>query len=154
LLVFLAYLRNAFRPVQDFAKYTGRLAKAAAAGERVLDLLAQAPEVHDLPGAVPAPPLRGAVRFEGVGFAYEPGRPVLEGVELEVRPGQRVALVGPSGIGKSTVVSLLLRFYDPTEGRVLVDGRDVREYTLASLRRQVSVVLQDTVLFAASVREN
>jgi ATP-binding cassette subfamily B protein len=154
LLIFLAYMRNTLKPVQEFARVSGRLAKATAAAERVLDLLDQTPEVRDLPGAVQAPPLRGAVRFEQVSFAYHPGRPVLEGVDYEIAAGQRVALVGPSGIGKSTLVHLLLRFYDPSAGRVLIDGRDVREYTLASLRSQVSVVLQDTVLFAASVRDN
>jgi ATP-binding cassette subfamily B protein len=103
---------------------------------------------------VPAPPFRGAVHFEDVSFAYEPGRPVLDRVTFEVQPGQRVALVGSSGIGKSTAVSLLLRLYDPAGGRVLIDGRDIRAYTLASLRSQISVVLQDTLLFAASARDN
>ncbi len=154
LLVFMAYLRNALRSVQDFAKHTSRLAKAAVAGERVLDVLERTPEVRDLPGAVPAPPFRGAIRFEKVCFAYEPGKPVLQNIDFEVHPGQHVALVGPSGIGKSTLVSLLLRLYDPTKGRVLIDGHDIRDYTLASLRRQISVVLQDTLLFAASAREN
>ena len=154
LLVFLAYLKKAFHPLQDFAKYTGRLAKAAAAGERVLDLLERTPEVRDLPGAVPAPPFRGAVRFERVSFAYEAGQRVLDQIDFEAHPGQRIALVGPSGIGKSTLVSLILRLYDPLEGRVLIDGRDVRDYTLASLRAQTSMVLQDPVLFAASIRDN
>lgn len=154
LVVFLTYLRTAFRPMRDFAKYTGRLAKASAAGERVLDLLDQVPDVRDLPGAVPAPPLRGAVRFEGVSFAYEPGRPALDQIDCEVDPGQHVALMGPSGSGKTSFVSLILRLYDPTAGRVLIDGRDIREYTLASLRPQMSVVLQDSLLFAASIRDN
>jgi ATP-binding cassette subfamily B protein len=154
LLVFMTYLKNALRPVQDFAKYTGRLAKATAAGERVLDLLRQEPEVRDLPGAVPAPPLRGAVRFDGLHFAYEPGRPVLDGIDFEVEAGRRVAVVGESGAGKSTLVRLLLRLHDPTKGRVLIDGQDVRTFTLASLRAQVSVVLQEAVLFAASARDN
>jgi ATP-binding cassette subfamily B protein len=154
LVVFLAYLKNAFRPVKDFVKYTGRLAKASAAGERVLDLLDRVPDVRDLPGAVPAPALRGAVRFEGISFAYEPGRPALEQVDCDVQPGQHVALVGPSGSGKSTFVSLILRLYDPTAGRVLIDGRDIRDYTLASLRAQTSVVLQDSLLFAATIRDN
>ncbi|OLC07095.1 MAG: protein tyrosine phosphatase [Gemmatimonadetes bacterium 13_1_40CM_70_11] len=154
LIVFLAYLKNAFRPVKDFAKYTGRIAKASAAGERVLDLLDRTPDVRDLPGAVPAPPLRGAVRFEGVSFAYEPGRPALEHIDCELQPGQHVALVGPSGSGKSTFVSLILRLYDPTAGRVLIDGRDIREYTLASLRTQMGVVLQDSLLFATTIRDN
>ncbi|HYT84705.1 MAG TPA: ABC transporter ATP-binding protein [Gemmatimonadales bacterium] len=154
LIVFLAYLKNAFRPVKDFVKYAGRLAKASAAGERVLDVLDRTPDVRDLPGAVPAPALRGAVRFEGVSFAYEPGRPALEQIDCAVEPGQFVALVGPSGSGKSTLVSLILRLYDPTAGRVLIDERDIRDYTLASLRVQMSVVLQDSLLFAATIREN
>jgi ATP-binding cassette subfamily B protein len=154
LLVFLAYLKSATKPMQESARYTARLAKATAAGERVLDLLERTPEVRDLPGAVAAPPFQGSVRFDGVRFAYEPGQRVLEDINFEVGPGRRVALVGPSGIGKSTLVNLLLRLYDPQDGRVLIDGRDVREYTLASLRSQISVVLQDTLLFAASVREN
>ena len=154
LVVFLTYLRNAFRPAKDFAKYTGRLAKASAAGERVVDLLDRIPDVRDMPGAVAAPPLRGAVCFEGVSFAYEPGRLALEAIDCTVEPGQHVALVGPSGSGKSTFASLILRLYDPTAGRVLIDGRDVREYTLASLRTQISVVLQDSILFAGTIRDN
>jgi ATP-binding cassette subfamily B protein len=154
LLVFLAYLRNAAKPMQEFAKYTGRIAKATGAGDRVLDLLDRKPEVFDLPGAVVAPPFRGAVRFEGVCFAYEPGRRVLERVDFDVAPGSRVALVGPSGVGKSTLTSLLLRLYDPHEGRILIDKRDIRDYTVASLRLQISLVPQETLLFAASVRDN
>ena len=154
LLVFLTYLKRAFNPLQDLAKYTGRMAKAAAAGERVLDILGRIPEVRDLPGATPAPAFRGEVRFEGVDFAYEPGRRVLEGIEFDATSGAHVALVGPSGIGKSTLVNLILRLYDPERGRVTIDGRDIREYTLDSVRAQVSVVLQDSLLFAASVRDN
>jgi ATP-binding cassette subfamily B protein len=154
LLVFLAYLRAATKPLQEFAKYTGRLAKATAAGERVLDLLDRNPEIHDLPGAVVATPFEGAIQFEAVTFGYVKNRLVLEDVSFEVKPGQQVALVGPSGIGKSTILSLMLRLYDPKRGRVLIDGRDVRDYTLASLRSQIGIVLQDSVLFAASVREN
>ena len=154
LVVFLAYLRNAFRPAKDFAKYTGRLAKASAAGDRVVDLLDRIPDVRDLPGAVAAPPLRGHVQFEGVDFAYDPGKLALEAIDCTVEPGQHVALVGPSGSGKSTFASLIMRLYDPTTGRVLIDGRDIREYTLASLRTQISVVLQDSILFAGTIRDN
>jgi ATP-binding cassette subfamily B protein len=154
LLVFLAYLKSAYRPVQDFAKYTGRLAKATAAGERVIDLLERVPDVRDLPDAVRAPAFQGAVTFESVGFDYEQGRPALEGIELKAQPRQRVVVVGPSGSGKSTLVSLILRLYDPQRGRVLIDGRDIRHFTLESLRSQTSVVLQDNILFAVSVRDN
>jgi ATP-binding cassette, subfamily B, bacterial len=154
LLVFLAYLKSAYRPVQDFAKYTGRLAKATAAGERVIDLLERVPDVCDLPDAARAPAFRGGVRFENVSFAYEAGHPALEGIEIESRPGQRVVIVGPSGSGKSTLVGLILRLYDPQSGRVLIDGQDIRRFTLESLRSQISVVLQDNILFAVTVRDN
>jgi len=154
LVVLLAYLKSAFKPVQDFAKYIGRLAKASAAGERVLDLLERVPEVRDRPDAVAAARLSGEVRFERVTFAYDGRKAVLKDITFQADPGQHIALVGPSGIGKSTLVSLILRLYDPRHGRVVIDGRDIREYTLKSLRAQVSVVLQDTFLFAASVRDN
>ncbi len=119
LLVFLAYLKSAYRPIQDFTKYTGRLAKASAAGERVIDLLDRVPEIRDLPEAKAAPKFQGAVTFENVSFAYEAGHKVLDGVSLHVKPGQRVVLVGASGCGKSTLVSLILRLYDPQQGKVL-----------------------------------
>ena len=153
-LVFLTYLKSAFRPVQNFAKYTGRLAQAAASGDRVLDVLDETPDVRDLPGAASAPTFQGAVSLERVSFAYESGHTLLQDIQLEVRPGQQVALVGASGSGKSTLVSLLLRLYDPIAGQVMIDGRDIREYTLASLRSQISVVLQDSLLFASTVWEN
>lgn len=153
-VVFLTYLKSASRPVRNFAKYTARLAKASAAAERVLEILEQEPDVRDLPGAQVAPPFEGAVRFEDAAFAYGPGEPVLRHVDLDVRPGERVAVVGASGAGKSTLVGAILRLYDPCEGRVLIDGRELRSFTLSSVRKQVSIVLQDTVLFAASVGDN
>lgn len=153
-LVFTTYLKNAFKPVQNFAKYTGRLAKASASGERILNVLEQTPEVTDLPHAQSAAVFQGAVRLENLHFAYEPGHEVLQGITLSVQPGRQVAVVGPSGSGKSTLMSLLLRLYDPTSGRVLIDGKDIRDYTLDSLRPQISVVLQDSLLFAATIREN
>lgn len=153
-LVFLTYLKNAFKPVQNFAKYTGRLAKAAASGERILDVLEEQPEVRDLPHAIPAPAFQGFIKFDRVSFAYEANQPLLQDITLEIQPGQQVAIVGTSGSGKSTLMSLLLRLYDPIAGRVMIDGRDIRDYTLKSLRPQVSVVLQDSLLFAATIREN
>jgi ATP-binding cassette subfamily B protein len=154
LLVFITYLRSAFRPVRNFAKYAARVAKASAAAERVIEVMDVEPDVRDLPHAVEAPALKGALRFEGVSFAYEPGRPVLHDVDFQIEPGSKVAVVGPSGSGKSTMVGLLLRLHDPAAGRVLVDGHDVRDFTLASLRAQMSTVLEDTWLFAATVRDN
>jgi ATP-binding cassette subfamily B protein len=120
----------------------------------VIHLLEQVSDVRDRPGAVPAPRFRGSIAFEGVDFEYEPGRRVLGGIDFRVEPGQHVALVGPSGIGKSTLASLILRLYDPTRGRIRIDGRDIREFRLASWRAQIGVVLQDTLLFAASIGEN
>lgn len=154
LIVFLAYLKNAFKPVRDFAKFSGRLAKATAAGERVVDLLEEVPDVRDAPGAEPAPAFVGSIRFDNVGFNYADQANVLDGIDLAIEPGQIVALVGSSGAGKSTVASLLMRLYDPTAGRILIDGRDIREYTIESLRGQISIVLQDSLLFSDSVREN
>jgi ATP-binding cassette subfamily B protein len=154
LLIFLAYLKRSYNPLQDLAKYTGRLAKAAAAGERVLDILNRTPEVCDLPGAVPAPPFRGEISFEKLSFTYEAGHPVLRDVDFRAVAGEQIAIVGPSGIGKSTLLNLVLRLYDPHSGRVLIDGQELRSLTLASLRSQISVVLQDGLLFAATVRDN
>ena len=154
LVVFLLYLRTAFKPMRDMAKYTARLASAAAAGERVVGVLDTEPEIVDRPGALAAPPLAGDVRFAGVSLEYEPGTHAVREVDFELPAGRTLALVGPSGGGKSTIANLLLRLYEPGAGRVLVDGRDVRDYTLESLRRQVAVVLQESVLFAVSAREN
>ena len=154
LLVFMTYLKVAFKPMRQLAKYTGQIAKATASGERIIDILDTVPQVRDDRGAVLAPVFRGAVQFENVTFGYNEEHGILRGLDFQVQPGQQVALVGPSGGGKSTLVSLLMRFYDPLEGRILIDGHDLREYTLDSLRSQFSIVLQESVLFATSVREN
>jgi ATP-binding cassette subfamily B protein len=154
LLVFLAYLKSTYRPVQDFAKYTARLGKASAAGERVIDLLERVPEVRDLPGAVRAPAFAGAVTFESVSFGYEHGQETLQDINFEVKAGQHIALVGPSGGGKTTLLSMVLRLYEPQHGTVKIDGVDIKGFTVESLRSQISVVLQDNVLFATSIREN
>jgi ATP-binding cassette subfamily B protein len=154
LLVFVNYLRIAFKPMRQLAKYTGQIAKATASGERVLDVLDIVPDIRDARGAIEAPPLKGTVQFKNVSFAYEQNKSILKDLNFVVYSGQHVALVGPSGGGKSTLVSLLLRLYDPLEGQVLIDGHDVREYKLHSLRQQISVVLQDSILFAASVKDN
>ena len=152
--LFLFYLKRGFQPLQDFAKYTGRLAKAAAAGERIVELLDQTSDIQDSPDAVEAPRLVGNVSFSQVTFGYAAKSPIFQDLSFSIAAGQRVALVGDSGAGKSSVLNLLLRFYDPQAGRIEIGGSDIRAWTLASLRRQIGVVLQDTILFAANVSEN
>jgi len=154
LVVFLTYLKTAFKPMRDVAKYTGRIAKAAASGERIVDVLEVEPDIVDAMGARRARPFRGHVQLVDVWLSYEPGHPVLRGLSMNVLPGERIGIVGPSGSGKSSVVTLLSRLRDPDQGVVRMDGRDLRTLTLDSVRRQVAVVLQDSVLFAASVRDN
>ncbi|MBE3574922.1 MAG: ABC transporter ATP-binding protein [Firmicutes bacterium] len=154
LLAFFAYLGYLGGTVASVGRYLPGLARALAASDRIFAVLAETPTVTDRPGAQPLPPVRGEIRFCHVRFSYTPGQPVLEDVNLEVKPGQVVALVGPSGAGKTSLANLVLRLYDPDEGQVLVDGHDLRQVQIASLRRQVGVVPQETVLFAMSVREN
>ncbi|MEM8675987.1 MAG: ABC transporter ATP-binding protein [Cyanobacteria bacterium P01_G01_bin.67] len=154
LLVFITYLKVAFKPMRQLAKYTGQIAKAIASGERIIDLLEIVPEVRDDKWALTAHSFRGMVELRNVSFAYEQQADTIKNISLKVLPAQKVALVGASGGGKSTLVSLLLRLYDPTQGQILIDGHDIREYTLDSLRKQISIVLQDSILFAASIREN
>ncbi|MDJ0718435.1 MAG: ABC transporter ATP-binding protein [Prochloraceae cyanobacterium] len=154
LLVFMTYLRLTFKPMRQIAKYIGQIAKAIASGERILDLLEVVPEIRDLRGAIEAPSFEGGLRFNNVTFAYQQSNIILRNITFEAKPKQRVALVGASGGGKSTMVSLLLRLYDPLEGQILIDGRDLREYKIDSLRQQISIVLQDSVLFSTNIREN
>lgn len=154
LVVFVTYLKTAFKPMRDVAKYTGRIATAAASGERIVDVLETESDIVDRSSARPAAPFRGDVCFDGVWLSYEPGHPVLCGLDLSVPAGERVAVVGASGAGKSTLVSLLTRLRDPDHGRVLIDGQDLRDLTLESVRAQVAIVLQDSVLFAGSIRDN
>lgn len=154
LLLFLAYLKYAYRPIQDFAKYSARLSKAGASAARVFELLESTPEVQDRLGAIPAPPFQGRLEFDQVSFVYEDAKPVLRRVQLDIPAGRHVALVGPSGSGKSTLASLILRLYDPSSGQVRIDGCALDRFTVDSLRQQISVVLQDNLLFATSVREN
>ena len=130
------------------------LQRAAAAGQRVFEILDSESEIADAPDAVPLPHVEGRVEFDQVTFRYASGEPVLRDVTLSVRPGEVIALVGPSGAGKTSLVSLITRFYDPTDGAIRVDGRDVRSVTLASLRGQIGIVPQETILFGGTVHEN
>src|SRR5258708_7052416 len=154
LIVFVSYLRAAYRPLRRRSKSVQRPAKALAATERIVDILDTEPGLADAPDAVEAPHVRGAVSLEQVDFGYLPGRPVLHNVSFEVSPGRRIAIVGPTGSGKSTLMSLIPRMFDTAGGRVLLDGRDLRGYTLKSLRAQISVVQQEAILFGLSVADN
>lgn len=154
LIVFIGYVRIYARPLQRLSRIIERMTRATAAGERVLEIFDTETKVKDHPGAVIAPRLRGDITFERVSVAYRKGRPVLHDINLQINAGERVAIVGPTGAGKSTLVSLIPRFYDPTQGRVWIDGRDIREYTLDSLRKRISVVFQEPLLFATTIAEN
>jgi ATP-binding cassette subfamily B protein len=141
-------------PLRMLGMWIGQAQRAVAAGERIFEILDEPEEVADDPDARPLPPGAGSVTFDGVTFGYEPGRPVLEDVTLEVAAGRTVALIGRTGAGKTTLAALVPRFYDVAEGRVLVDGMDVREIERRSLRREVGVISQDPFLFSASIRDN
>ena len=154
LVVFVAYLREIHAAFEKFSLLFLGLARSMVSGERLMALVGRDIVVKDEPGAVPAPPLRGAIEFRNVSFGYRDGLDVLRDLSFTVEPGQMVALAGPSGAGKSTLLGLLLRFHDPDRGQVLVDGVDVRRYTLASLREQITVLLQDAKLFRQSVADN
>ena len=154
LLIFVAYLKDFYSPVRALSKLAGSIGRARVRAEKLGQVLDEPESVADGPDARPAPPLQGNVRFEHVSFSYLPDREVLTDVDFEVQPGQVVAIVGPTGAGKSTIAALMPRLYDPTEGRILVDGADIRELQLASYRPQISLVLQSALLFRATVREN
>jgi ABC-type multidrug transport system fused ATPase/permease subunit len=159
LVAFVSYLIQFYQPVEDLIRVANTAQQALAASERIFEFLDEVPDVADKPDAVVLPSghgegVAGAVAFEGVTFAYEPGKPVLHEVSIEARPGQIVALVGHTGSGKTTLVNLIPRFYDPNAGRLTLDGHDLRELTLGSIRRHTAVVLQETFLFGASVGDN
>ncbi len=154
LIVFLLYLGKMYKPMRDLSKMTDTVSKATVGYERIQEVLEIDSKVKDLPRAKKAPKFKGKIEFEHVSFSYDEGTPVLKDISFIIEPGQVAALVGPSGTGKTTVISLIPRFYDPTSGKVKIDGRDVREYKLKSLRPQISFVLQDTLLFRATIWEN
>jgi len=154
LIMFLAYLGKMYKPMRDLSKMGDTVSKATVSYERIQEVLNTTSRVRDAPRARRAHSFKGKIEFEKVSFSYSPGRPILKELSLQIEPGQVAAFVGPSGGGKSTMISLIPRFYDPTSGRVKIDGSDVREYTLKSLREQMSFVLQDTVLFHVPIWKN
>jgi ATP-binding cassette subfamily B protein len=153
-VAFNLYLGMLVVPLRALGMWVGQAQRATAAGERIFEVIDEPEEIADKPGAVDLPEGDGSIRFEHVSFEYLDDRPVLRGVDLEIAPGRTIALIGHTGSGKTTLTSLVPRFYDVTAGRVLVDGVDVRDLKLASLRREIGVIAQDPFLFSASVREN
>ncbi len=154
LFAFMLYVQNFFDPVQQLSQLYGTFLSATAALDKIMDVLDQEVEVEERPGAHGLPHVEGRVGFEDVRFAYGRGAEVLHGIDLDVPPGTTVALVGHTGAGKSTIAKLLARFYDPTGGRITIDGTDLRDVTLDSLRRQLGIVPQEGFLFAGTVAEN
>lgn len=154
LLVAMAYLASVFEPLSSMSRTVGKLQGAIASARRVLRTLESQPEIHDRPGAVAAPPLKGRLEFSDVSFRYESERPVLEHINFVAEPGQTIAIVGLTGAGKTTLVSLITRFYDVSTGLITVDGKDLRDYTVRSLREQIAIVLQDPLLLSGTITDN
>ncbi|MBW7477540.1 ABC transporter ATP-binding protein/permease [Paenibacillus oenotherae] len=155
IMAFINYLWRFWGPISALSKVYSQLLSAMASAERIFEVLDTEPEVKDRSNAKAMDPIQGEVVFDNVSFRYGEDKPeVLSGIQLHVKPGQRVALVGPTGAGKSTIVNLLMRFYDATGGRIRIDGQDVKEVTLESLRRQIGIVLQDSFIFSGTIEEN
>ena len=154
LTVFLSYLRDLYQPILSLSQNLAEIGTARVGLERVLSVLDTELDVKDAPDAVTLPPLTGEIRFENVSFAYDDGRPVLRDIDLRIAPGEHVALVGRTGAGKTTLAGLVLRFFDPQRGRITIDGYDLRRVRLASLRRQVTLMLQEPIIFRATVFDN
>jgi len=154
LTVVVGYLTNMYKPMRSLAKLSTDFSKAMASADRISEVLDTEPEIQDRPDAIEPVSMRGEIEFRGVSFDYGDGKDVLRQVSFKVAPGQRLALVGASGAGKSTIVSLILRLYEAQEGAILIDGVDIRHYRRESLRRQIGLVLQQSLLFGATIREN
>ncbi|TXK74654.1 ABC transporter ATP-binding protein [Paenibacillus sp. N3.4] len=154
LVAFATYIGYFWEPINRLGQMYSQLLIAMASAERIFEYIDEKPTVAESKDASELPPIQGHVKFEQIVFEYEPGRPALNGISLEVQAGQSIALVGHTGSGKSTIMNLLCRFYDPVQGRVLVDGNDIREVTIQSLRSQIGIVLQDTFIFSGTIRDN
>jgi ABC-type multidrug transport system fused ATPase/permease subunit len=153
-IIFFAYVTNLYAPMRALARLGTQISRATVGAERIGEILGVEHEVKDRPGATDAGRLRGALEFDRVSFGYDRGRPVLHEVSFRAAPGERIAVVGASGAGKSTLVSLIARLYDPTAGAIRVDGRDLRDLRVASLRQEISLVLQEALLFSGTIADN
>jgi subfamily B ATP-binding cassette protein MsbA len=153
-VVFFAYVTNLYAPMKALARLSYSFSKASVGAERIAGVMNVLTEVADRKGARVCPPPSGAIEFRDVSFEYSPGRPVLSNVNLRIEPRDTVAIVGTTGAGKSTLMSLVPRLYDPTAGAILIDGQDIRNFKIASLRSRISLVLQDALLFSGTIREN
>ncbi|WP_328800085.1 ABC transporter ATP-binding protein [Paenibacillus sp. LX16] len=154
LVAFANYVGNFWEPINRLGQMYNQLLVAMASSERIFEFMDEQPNIANKPGAIALPPIRGDIQFEKVIFEYEKGRQALKGINLSVEAGQSIALVGHTGSGKSTIINLLSRFYDITSGRLTIDGHDVRDVTVESLRSQISIVLQDTFIFSGTIRDN
>jgi subfamily B ATP-binding cassette protein MsbA len=154
LTVFISYMAKFFNPVKDLAKMTSSIAQVTVALERIQTILQDHTMVSEKPNAIAPGKLKGDIVFENIWFSYHPDAPLIKGFNLDVRCGQRIGICGSTGCGKSTIVSLLARFYDPDAGRILIDGTDISEFTIDGLRKQFGFVMQETILFYGTVREN
>lgn len=154
LVAFSSYVSNFWDPINRLGQMYNQLLVAMASSERIFEYLDEQPSVQDNPGAKPLETIRGDINFNKVVFEYEKGRAALKGIDLDVKAGQSIALVGHTGSGKSTIINLIGRFYDIKSGRITIDGEDIREVTLDSLRRQIGIVLQDTFIFSGTIRDN
>lgn len=153
-ITFLAYIQRLNMPIQQIGMLWANIQSAIAGAERIFGLLDDQPDIQDKPGAANLPPIRGEVVFDNVRAEYTEGEPVLKGISFEAKPGQTIAIVGPTGAGKTTIINLIPRFYDVSGGRVIIDGHDVRDVTGSSLREQIGIVLQDSFLFSDTVMNN
>ncbi|WP_039833800.1 ABC transporter ATP-binding protein [Paenibacillus sonchi] len=154
LVAFSSYVSNFWDPINRLGQMYNQLLVAMASSERIFEYLDEQPAVQDNPGATPLPKIKGDIKFNKVVFEYEKGRAALKGIDLDVKAGQSIALVGHTGSGKSTIINLIGRFYDIKSGSITIDGQDTREVTLQSLREQIGIVLQDTFIFSGTIRDN
>ncbi len=154
LVAFAGYIWRFWNPIQNLGNFYNSMVTTGAYIERIFELLDEPEDITDKPGAKDLPPIRGHVTFDKVNFSYEPGNPILKNVDFVITPGMRVAIVGPTGAGKTTIVNLLSRFYNPDEGKIMIDGLDIDDLTIKSIRQQVGVMLQDSFLFTGSIIDN